>query len=95
MSSLRPVACSGAMYCGVPISAASWVSTVFAPRILEMPKSRILTTSRVSPPSSVGQRKMLSGLRSRWTTPSRCAAASAEPTWLTIASVCSKVGRPR
>lgn len=33
-----------------------------------------------SPPiAPVRQRKMLSGLRSRWTIPSRCAAPSAEP----------------
>ena len=67
ISSLRPVACSGAMYCGVPSSAASCVSTVFDPRIFEMPKSSTLTTSRTSPPRSVGQRKTLSGFRSRWT----------------------------
>ena len=55
------------MYCGVPSSAASCVSTVFDPRIFEMPKSSTLTTSRTSPPRSVGQRKTLSGFRSRWT----------------------------
>ena len=42
-----------------------------------MPKSRTFTVSGIAASAS---RKMLSGLMSRWTTPARCAAPSAEST---------------
>src|SRR6185295_1238594 len=43
---------------------------------LAMPKSRILTATP-APPSDPVARNTLSGLRSRWTMPAACAAASA------------------
>jgi hypothetical protein len=57
------------MYCGVPMRIASWVRSDWLPRIFEMPKSRTFTFVGMS--SSGVQRKTLSGLRSRWTTPAR------------------------
>ena len=82
-----PVACSGAMYCGVPSSVLSCVLTVCEPRIFEMPKSRTFAISSIRPSTSLGTRKMLCGFRSRWTMPSRFAAATAEPTWRMMDSV--------
>ena len=60
-----PIACSGAMYSGVPMTAPVDVSAVAAvsaepAMTFEMPKSSSLTWS------SSPTRKMLSGFRSRW-----------------------------
>ena len=60
-----PVACSGAMYCGVPSSMLSCVLTVSEPRIFEMPKSSTFAISTTRPWSSVGTRKMFPGFKSR------------------------------
>ena len=69
------------------VFALSCVLTVCEPRHFEMPKSRTFAISTSLPSTSVGTRKMFCGLRSRWTTPSRCAAASAEPTWRRIEEI--------
>ena len=73
-----PSACSGAMYCGVPMIECSRVSLVCASRIFEIPKSSTFTISRPSPGRD--ERNRFEGLRSRWTTPWACAADSAETT---------------
>src|SRR5476651_1762724 len=46
--------------------------------ILATPKSSTFT---VCPPRPFGSNQMLSGFRSRWTIPWRCASASANPIW--------------
>ncbi len=67
--------CSGAIHSGVPIAAVCcWVAT--SATSLAMPKSSTFTVKGT--PSRRGtQRKMFSGLRSRWMTPTLCAAESA------------------
>ena len=71
-----PPACSGDMYAGVPITepAAVWKPMSSSSRLssLATPKSSSLTSSA---PSAVGITITLSGLRSRWTTPTAWAAA--------------------
>ena len=74
-----PIACSGAMYSGVPITTPVVVSLVAATWrsgsiIFEIPKSSSFTKSL---DSSWSSRKMLSGLRSRWTMPLAWAAPTA------------------
>ena len=66
------------MYAGEPIMSVGDDSSVPAERILEMPKSSTFTSSSIWP--SIVTRKMLAGLRSRWTMPWECAVASAEAT---------------
>ncbi|SLH74942.1 Uncharacterised protein [Mycobacteroides abscessus subsp. abscessus] len=74
-----PTACSGAMYCAVPITMPVLV-TGLASTALAMPKSVIFTCP-------VGVTRMLPGLTSRCTTPAACATSSARP-------VCSSMSRP-
>ncbi len=69
-----PSVCSGDMYSGVPMSTPMPVLPAFSPSVnFEMPKSMSLTSRR---PGSGSCKKMFSGLRSRWTMPLACAAAS-------------------
>ena len=66
------------MYVGVPITAPVFVAACAEPMSVSfaMPKSSSLIRSPFGMSGS-GTRKMLSGLRSRWTMPLSCAAASA------------------
>ena len=64
------------MYCGVPSTAAMPVIFWEIEAIFEMPKSRIFTRSAWPPVAGIT--KTFCGCMSRWTTPSRCAAVSAE-----------------
>jgi hypothetical protein len=76
-----PRHCSGDMYAGVPMIAPAWVrAEASVVRSLAIPKSRIFTRS---PPmtSASGTRNTFSGLRSRWTMPLACAAASVVAIW--------------
>ncbi len=72
------------MNSGVPITVpllVRWLNR----RALQMPKS--ITLMRSLWPAR-GTTMMFSGLRSRCTTPSWCAASSAAATWLMIADTC-------
>src|SRR6185503_3335490 len=80
-STAPPIACSGAMYSGVPIATPGLVSWRSRPALRAMPKSSTLTKSALP---SRETRKTFSGLRSRWTTPAECAAASARQIWIAI-----------
>ncbi len=87
-STAPPASCSGAMYAGVPIAAPVAVrrrsrvtvgdgdgdSTASAAHA--MPKS---VTSTRAARSAVTSTSTLSGLKSRWTMPAACAAASPSP----------------
>ena len=73
--SSRPATCSGAMYAGVPIGPSQVVASGTPSIARAMPKS--VTTARSLPPCT-GTSMTLLGLRSRWRTPSRCAAATPE-----------------
>ena len=76
-----PVACSGAMYSGVPSVAPVEVSPLLCSSASASPKSAILgITPRSGPASPFSLERfsrMFEGLRSRWTTPHWCAAAIA------------------
>ena len=76
-----PVACSGAMYSGVPSVWPVEVSPLLRSSASASPKSAILGTSPLSGPASPVSAESLSrmfeGLRSRWTTPHWCAASIA------------------
>ena len=56
----RPVACSGAMYCGVPLIMPVAVSLLEPSSIFAMPKSARYTRSSSSS-------RMFCGFTSRWT----------------------------
>ena len=74
LSALR--ACSGAMYSAVPMTTPATVRFFCCGLVraaLAMPKSMSLSTAR--PEANVTN--TFSGLRSRWMTPSACAASSA------------------
>ena len=74
-----PSACSGDMYSGVPMSTPTPVLPSLPPcENFEMPKSMSLTSSR---PGDGSCRKMFSGLRSRWTMPTMCAASRPVSAW--------------
>ena len=95
-SSGLPCACSGDMNSGVPKTMPSCVSMIDPGRIsrsvtLARPKSSTFGKSR-RPPWL--QRKMFSGLRSRWMMPSRCASSSAPHTWIRIGSARSTGSGP-
>ena len=95
-STTPPEACSGDMLVGVPMMAPSMVLTVGAPTVgwvsLATPKSSTLTYS-LSPCRLM--RKTLSVFTSRCTTPSRCAAASAEASWRMMCTERSMDSGPR
>ena len=88
-STSSPRACSGDMYCGVPMSmpltvcpgiAVADVTSASAGLARRaMPKSSNLT----SPSCRI---ITLSGLRSRWTMPARWASASADATWMPMST---------
>jgi len=65
------------MYSGVPTMMPAWVCGMFASASFAMPKSSTFTKGVPRPRRT---RKMLSGLRSRWTIPLKCAAWSASHT---------------
>ncbi len=79
-----PVTCSGAMYSGVPRTPASPVSLSSPPPAAESaqatPKSvmatRVVSVEGSPGASALGTSMTLLLLKSRWTTPSACAAAS-------------------
>ena len=81
------------MYAGVPSRAAALETLERSPRSLATPKSSRITRS-VSLPGSRA-RKMLSGLRSRWTMPSAWAALSAEAAGPMMATASAVDSRPR
>ena len=88
-----PSHCSGLMYVGVPMTRPVRVlcdEVPPSPVSLAMPKSSSLTKLRSAPRPT---RKMFSGLRSRWTIPLACDAASAEQHCCMTCSV-SLNGRP-
>ena len=78
--------CSGAMYCGDPMTVCVSVSpksgraASIALVAFEMPKSRTLMHGE---PSTPDVRKRFDGLMSRCTMPSACASASASQVWST------------
>src|SRR3954465_11854353 len=73
-----PRICSGAMYLGEPMKRPACVRSSASPETsFTRPKSSTLTLSRSSPRSL---RRMLPGLRSRWTTPKPCASRSERQT---------------
>jgi hypothetical protein len=74
-----PSACSGAMYCGVPMTTPTTVMADFSPCFFASPRS----TTRGMPSLPT---MMFSGLMSRCTTPACSAHASAEATARTVAS---------
>ena len=71
VTSLLPIACSGLMYVGVP--------TAIPVRVSRSPPATL--TARAMPKSATSavplERRMFSGLMSRWITPFECANASA------------------
>jgi len=76
--------CSGAIHIGVPIIPIVCPRVADSATSLAMPKSSTFTSVRASAPARfVFARKMFSGLRSRWTMPAACAAATA---WHTCSS---------
>ena len=85
----RPLSCSGAMYCRVPIAKPSAVkSALSASASRAIPKS-----PRRARPST---RKMLAGLMSRWMMPASCDAARARQRSLASRSSSGpSAGRPR
>ena len=87
--------CSGDMYAGVPIVMPVRVLTdaCAAESFFARPKSRIFTSLAASDASGA-QRKMLSGLMSRWTTPARCAAPTPDRTPTITVRACANVSGP-
>ena len=73
-STFSPLACSGDMYSGVPMRAPVRVSPDTSIE-RAMPKSITLIRPLFS------STMMFCGFRSRWITPSECAASSAAHTW--------------
>ncbi len=94
-TSPEPLHCSGDMYVGVPITApvVVWLTASALPLSLAMPKSSSLVRAPVGISGS-GTRKMLSGLRSRWTMPWACTAASELHTLRTIHAASPSPMRP-
>ena len=86
-----PSICSGAMYWNVP-TIAPWavIAGGVVSAMLRPPELCTEPVALASPKSSsfapVFVSMTLPGLRSRCTRPARCAAASASPTWMAIAS---------
>ena len=76
---LESTACSGAMYPGVPNTEAAmvWNESIRFFETFATPRSRSRTV-----PS--GATIMFSGFRSRWTSPSLCAASRTPAIWSTI-----------
>ncbi len=66
LSTVPAMACSGAMYCGVPLIMPVAVRPGEPSTIFAMPKSARYTRSASS-------RRMFCGLMSRWMTPLPCA----------------------
>ena len=88
-SAASPLACSGEKYVAVPITEPSCVRPSSWPASIAraMPKSATLAT-----PSSV--MRMFAGFTSRWTTPLRCAKASASATWAPMRAATSARREP-
>ena len=72
-----PVACSGAMYAGVP---TTWVSPLACSIAFATPRSAISSLSRSE---SVERSRRFCGLMSRWITPCRWSTDSPAAAWST------------
>ena len=93
-STTSAAACSGAMYCGVPIEVPTRVSVSFLDWLCSATDSALATpksATHADPPES----STLSGLMSRCTTPRACAKASARATSLRMLTVCAIDSGPR
>jgi hypothetical protein len=91
----RPAICSGAMYPGVPATAAALAPGGAGPGSSAVGALSISTDWRASPKSRsltlpAGVNMTFSGLRSRWTTPRAWSSASPSAIWMAMSTACTR-----